>query len=117
MAIISVTDEMYRDTGTTAEDTENFANTGLAPTFDDFAVEHPGYFLYFPRSSGRIAAFLYRNLDDIVGRNRRLRDHFGRIVDTKLAAVEGHAGLGLEQVLFLPLAMPVHPGVVTQVPE
>jgi len=32
--------------------------------------------------------FLYRNLDDIVGRNRRLRDHFGRIVDAKLAAVE-----------------------------
>lgn len=33
--------------------------------------------------------FLYRNLDDIVGRNRRLRLHFNRIVETKLAAVEG----------------------------
>ena len=33
--------------------------------------------------------FLYRNLDDIVGRNRRLREHFNRIVETKLAAVEG----------------------------
>lgn len=33
--------------------------------------------------------FLYRNLDDIVGRNRRLREHFARIVETKLAAVEG----------------------------
>ncbi|HEX4944601.1 MAG TPA: TetR/AcrR family transcriptional regulator [Usitatibacteraceae bacterium] len=33
--------------------------------------------------------FLYRNLDDIVGRNRRLREHFGRIVETKLGAVEG----------------------------
>lgn len=33
--------------------------------------------------------FLYRNLDDIVGRNRRLREHFNRIVEAKLAAVEG----------------------------
>jgi AcrR family transcriptional regulator len=33
--------------------------------------------------------FLYRNLDDIVARNRRLREHFNRIVDAKLAAVEG----------------------------
>lgn len=33
--------------------------------------------------------FLYRNLEDIVGRNRRLRVHFNRIVDAKLAAVEG----------------------------
>jgi AcrR family transcriptional regulator len=33
--------------------------------------------------------FLYRNLDDIVARNRRLRDHFNRIVDAKLAAVDG----------------------------
>ncbi len=33
--------------------------------------------------------FLYRNLDDIVGRNRRLREHFNRIVETKIAAVEG----------------------------
>jgi AcrR family transcriptional regulator len=33
--------------------------------------------------------FLYRNLDDIVGRNRRLREHFNRIVDAKLAAVQG----------------------------
>ncbi len=43
--------------------------------------------------------FLYRNLDDIVGRNRRLRDRFNRIVDAKLVAVEGlcrglaHSGL------------------------
>jgi AcrR family transcriptional regulator len=33
--------------------------------------------------------FLYRNLDDIVGRNRRLRERFDRIVEAKLAAVEG----------------------------
>ena len=33
--------------------------------------------------------FLYRNLDDIVGRNRRLREHFNRIVDAKLSAVSG----------------------------
>jgi AcrR family transcriptional regulator len=33
--------------------------------------------------------FLYRNLDDIVGRNRRLREHFNRIVEAKLGAVEG----------------------------
>ncbi len=32
--------------------------------------------------------FLYRNLDDILGRNRRLREHFNRIVEAKLAAVE-----------------------------
>ena len=33
--------------------------------------------------------FLYRNLDDIVGRHPRLRDHINRIVEAKLAAVEG----------------------------
>jgi AcrR family transcriptional regulator len=33
--------------------------------------------------------FLYRNLEDIVGRNRRLRERFRRIVDAKLGAVEG----------------------------
>jgi len=27
--------------------------------------------------------FLYRNLDDLLARNRKLRDHFNRIVDTK----------------------------------
>jgi AcrR family transcriptional regulator len=32
--------------------------------------------------------FLYRNLDDLLTRNRRLREHFARIVDRKLAAVE-----------------------------
>jgi AcrR family transcriptional regulator len=32
--------------------------------------------------------FLYRNLDDIAGRNRRLRDHFNRIIEAKLGAVE-----------------------------
>ena len=31
--------------------------------------------------------FLYRNLDDLMARNRRLRDHFNRIVDRKLEAV------------------------------
>ena len=31
--------------------------------------------------------FLYRNLDDLLARNRRLRDHFNRIVDRKFAAV------------------------------
>jgi AcrR family transcriptional regulator len=36
--------------------------------------------------------FLYRNLDDIVGRNRRLREHFNRIVDAKIAAVTGLCG-------------------------
>jgi AcrR family transcriptional regulator len=36
--------------------------------------------------------FLYRNLEDIVGRNRRLREHFNRIVEAKLAAVEGLCG-------------------------
>jgi AcrR family transcriptional regulator len=32
--------------------------------------------------------FLYRNLDDIVGRNRRLRAHFNQIIDAKLAATQ-----------------------------
>jgi len=38
--------------------------------------------------------FLYRNLDDIVGRNRRLRERFNRINEAKLAAVES-LGCGL----------------------
>jgi len=33
--------------------------------------------------------FLYRNLDDIVGRNHRLRERFNRIVEAKRVAVEG----------------------------
>lgn len=45
--------------------------------------------------------FLYRNLDDIVGRNRRLREHFNRIVEAKLEAVrrlcEGLVKAGLMQ--------------------
>ena len=32
--------------------------------------------------------FVYRNLDDLLARNRRLRDVFNRIVDRKLAAFE-----------------------------
>jgi len=32
--------------------------------------------------------FLYRNLDDLLARNRRLRDVFNRIIDHKLAAVD-----------------------------
>jgi len=43
--------------------------------------------------------FLYRNLDDLLGRNRRLREHFGRIVEAKRDAVrrlcEGLVGAGL----------------------
>jgi AcrR family transcriptional regulator len=31
--------------------------------------------------------FLYRNLDDLLERNRRLREHFNRIIDHKYAAV------------------------------
>jgi AcrR family transcriptional regulator len=31
--------------------------------------------------------FLYRNLDDLLARNRRLRDHFNRIADRKFEAV------------------------------
>lgn len=33
------------------------ARGDLEPVLEDFAVEHPGYYLYFPRSSGRIPAF------------------------------------------------------------
>ncbi|MCX8509640.1 MAG: LysR family transcriptional regulator [Rhodobacteraceae bacterium] len=29
----------------------------LESVLDDYAIQHPGYFLYFPRSSGRIPAF------------------------------------------------------------
>ena len=43
--------------------------------------------------------FLYRNLDDLVARNRRLRERFNRIADRKLAAVvslcEGMVRAGL----------------------
>ncbi len=38
--------------------------------------------------------FLYRNLDDIVGRNRRLRERFNGISEAKLAAIES-LGRGL----------------------
>lgn len=31
--------------------------------------------------------FLYRNLDDLLGRNRKLREHFGRIVERKYQVV------------------------------
>jgi AcrR family transcriptional regulator len=31
--------------------------------------------------------FLYRNLDDLLARNRKLRDHFNRIAERKFAAV------------------------------
>ena len=31
--------------------------------------------------------FLYRNLDDLLARNRRLREHFNRIADRKFAAI------------------------------
>ena len=33
--------------------------------------------------------FLYRNLEDLLARNRRLREHFGRIIERKHAAVTG----------------------------
>lgn len=36
--------------------------------------------------------FLYRNLDDLLARNRKLRDVFNRIIDRKLAAVESLCG-------------------------
>lgn len=33
------------------------ATGALESVLDDYAIEHPGYYLYFPRSSGRIRAF------------------------------------------------------------
>ena len=33
--------------------------------------------------------FLYRNLDDVLGRNRRLRERFDRILDRKEASIAG----------------------------
>lgn len=36
---------------------DELARGDLESVLDDYAVEHPGYYLYFPRSSGRIAAF------------------------------------------------------------
>jgi AcrR family transcriptional regulator len=59
------------------------------PTAGAGAIEDLWLYLHLMFEAIWDYRFLYRNLDDIVGRNRRLRDHFGRIVDTKLAAVEG----------------------------
>ena len=41
--------------------------------------------------------FLYRNLDDLLARNRRLRDPFNRILDRKREMVEGLCG-GLARI-------------------
>src|SRR5688572_16125793 len=51
--------------------------------------------------------FLYRNLDDLLGRNRRLREHFARIVQRKFEAV-----VGLCEALVRSGAMRARPGEI-----
>lgn len=78
---------------------ERIAIDPPGPAGDAGAIEDLWLYLHLMFEAIWDYRFLYRNLDDIVGRNRRLREHFSRIVETKLAAVEGLcralAGAGL----------------------
>jgi AcrR family transcriptional regulator len=58
-----------------------------APTAGPEAIEDLWLYLHLMFEAIWDYRFLYRNLDDIVGRNRRLRDRFNRIVDAKTEAV------------------------------
>ena len=51
------------------------------------AIEDLWLYLHLMLESIWDYRFLYRNLDDLVARNRRLREHFNRIIERKLAAV------------------------------
>jgi len=53
------------------------------------AIEDLWLFLHLMLESIWDFRFLYRNLDDLLARNRRLRDHFNRIVDHKYVSVVG----------------------------
>ena len=59
-----------------------------APVGGPEAIEDLWLYLHLMLEGMRDYRFLYRNLDDLTARNRRLREHFNRIVDRKLAAVE-----------------------------
>ena len=52
------------------------------------AIEDLWLYLHLMLEAIRDYRFLYRNLDDLLGRNRRLREHFGRLVERKAATVE-----------------------------
>jgi AcrR family transcriptional regulator len=60
-----------------------------APAAGPEAIEDLWLYLHLMFEAIWDYRFLYRNLDDIVGRNRRLREHFNRIVDAKIAAMTG----------------------------
>jgi AcrR family transcriptional regulator len=51
------------------------------------AIEDLWLYLHLMLESIWEYRFLYRNLDDLVARNRRLREHFNRIIDRKFDAV------------------------------
>lgn len=51
------------------------------------AIEDLWLYLHLMLEGIRDYRFLYRNLDDLVSRNRRLRERFNRIVDRKFEAV------------------------------
>lgn len=59
-----------------------------APSRDPAAaMEDLWLYLHLMLEGIRDYRFLYRNLDDLLARNRKLRDHFGRILQAKEAAV------------------------------
>ena len=51
------------------------------------AIEDLWLYLHLMLESIWDYRFLYRNLDDLLARNRRLREHFNRIIERKLEAV------------------------------
>ncbi len=59
------------------------------PVADAGAIEDLWLYLHLMFEAIWDYRFLYRNLDDIVGRNRRLRERYNHIVQAKLSAVEG----------------------------
>jgi AcrR family transcriptional regulator len=60
-----------------------------APSDGPGAIEDLWLYLHLMFEAIWDFRFLYRNLDDIVARNRRLHDRFNRIVDAKLETVGG----------------------------
>ena len=63
-----------------------------APAGGAEAIEDLWLYLHLMLEAIRDYRFLYRNLDELTVRNRRLREHFNRIVDRKLEAVEDLCG-------------------------
>jgi AcrR family transcriptional regulator len=58
--------------------------TGSGPE----AIEDLWLYLHLMLEAVWAYRFVYRNLDDLMARNRRLRDRFNRVIDRKLDAVE-----------------------------